>query len=268
MADSTAKRDRSPAFPQVPLGEAVDRLIAFEKHFGRHAAPLDRAGTAWGLKQYGDILAALRYFGLLEYAGDSNARQVIITDEGRNLLRAQQEATKREIIRRAALRPKEIAKFWPKWGSDRPPDEVCLDELILRNGFSTRGAPLFLSSYDATISFAGLATPGKIDADLPAEANAGGGATTDARNVASPANPPPPFMKPPPASKGMTLMADERELTAGLLSKDANFRLIVSGPVGVREIERLIRKLELDKEILADETDDGEEIPIRGAATE
>jgi hypothetical protein len=49
------------------------------------------------------------------------------------------------------------------------------------------------------------------------------------------------------------LMDGERELTTGLLSKDASFRLIVNGPVGVREIERLIRKLELDKEILADE---------------
>ena len=38
---------------------------------------------------------------------------------------------------------------------------------------------------------------------------------------------------------------------SGLLSKNASFRLIVSGEVGVREIERLIAKLELDKEILA-----------------
>ena len=49
------------------------------------------------------------------------------------------------------------------------------------------------------------------------------------------------------------MMEGERELTTGLLSKDANFRLIVSGPIGVREIEMLIKKLQLDKEILADE---------------
>jgi hypothetical protein len=54
-------------------------------------------------------------------------------------------------------------------------------------------------------------------------------------------------------------MAGERELTTGLLSKDANFRLIVSGPVGVKEIERLIRKLELDKEILAEQTSGNDE---------
>jgi hypothetical protein len=34
--------------------------------------------------------------------------------------------------------------------------------------------------------------------------------------------------------------------TTGLLSKSASFRLIVSGAVGVKEIELLIRKLELD----------------------
>jgi len=48
-------------------------------------------------------------------------------------------------------------------------------------------------------------------------------------------------------------MAGERELTTGLLAKEASFRLIVSGKIGVKEIERLIKKLELDKEILADE---------------
>ena len=47
-------------------------------------------------------------------------------------------------------------------------------------------------------------------------------------------------------------MEDGRELTTGLLSKDASFRLIVTGAIGVKKIERLIKKLELDKEILAD----------------
>jgi hypothetical protein len=38
-----------------------------------------------------------------------------------------------------------------------------------------------------------------------------------------------------------------------------SFRLIVSGVVGVREIERLIKKLELDKEILADQDAENDE---------
>ena len=55
------------------------------------------------------------------------------------------------------------------------------------------------------------------------------------------------------------LWAGERELTTGLLAKEASFRLIVSGKIGVKEIERLIQKLEIDKEILADQEDANEE---------
>lgn len=51
-------------------------------------------------------------------------------------------------------------------------------------------------------------------------------------------------------------MEGERELTTGLLSKAASFRLIVNGRIGTKEIERLIKKLELDKEILADAEED------------
>jgi hypothetical protein len=43
------------------------------------------------------------------------------------------------------------------------------------------------------------------------------------------------------------------------LSKDASFRLIVTGNVGVKELERLIKKLALDKEILADQEEEEDE---------
>ena len=39
--------------------------------------------------------------------------------------------------------------------------------------------------------------------------------------------------------------------------KDASFRLFVTGGIGVKEIERLIKKLELDEEILADQSSSG-----------
>jgi hypothetical protein len=58
---------------------------------------------------------------------------------------------------------------------------------------------------------------------------------------------------PKPRTEKVKLMAGERELTTGLLSKDASFRLIVNGHIGVKEIERLIAKLQFDKEIFAAE---------------
>jgi hypothetical protein len=64
----------------------------------------------------------------------------------------------------------------------------------------------------------------------------------------------PPGTPLPPQGK-VDPVAGERELTTGLLAKEASFRLIVSGKIGVKEIERLIQKLQIDKQILADRDD-------------
>jgi hypothetical protein len=256
-----ASKDRSPSFPFIPLKIAIERLEAFEKKFGRHPTPFVKVGLAWGLKekssQADQILAALRSFGLVRYEGMGKERQASLTEEGRTYIRAQQDSVKRQILKQSALRPKIIRKFWTTWGPDRPPDEVALDQLTLKNSFTDAGAKNFLSVYDATIAYAGLTAYDKfegIEEDVEGESE-------EVVHVESPyKSDDSTGIVDKQQKKKVHLMAGERELTTGLLSKDANFRLIVSGNVGVKEIERLIKKLELDKEILA-EQDTGEEEP-------
>ena len=173
MTDAEAasgQRDRSPAYPVVPLETALTRLAEFETHFKRTPARPDKIGDAWSIKAkaYADrIAAALRYFGLLEYQESSagGPRFVVVSDEGRKYLRAQQEEMRREIVKAAALRPKQIAKFWTEWGPARPADAAAIDQLALESGFSDAGARDFLKVYDATIAFARLSDSDKIDAD-------------------------------------------------------------------------------------------------------
>src|SRR5260370_1104396 len=91
-----SKRDRSPSFPFISLKTAIDRLEAFDKHFGRHPTPADRTGAAWGMKEQssqGDqTLAALRSYGLVLYDGTGPKRLVSISEDGRKYLRAQQDS--------------------------------------------------------------------------------------------------------------------------------------------------------------------------------
>ena len=61
--------------------------------------------------------------------------------------------------------PRQMETYWRDWGSDRPADAACLDQLVLRGGFSRDGADKFLRVYDATIAFAGLADFDKIPTD-------------------------------------------------------------------------------------------------------
>jgi hypothetical protein len=99
-----------------------------------------------------------------------------------------------------------------------------------------------------------LAHPDKVPPDSAEVIGDGNGSTAEENGLPGQ----PSEETPPPSARKVTVMESERELTTGLLSKDASFRLIVSGPIGVREIERLIRKLELDKEILAEQDENGD----------
>jgi hypothetical protein len=164
----SGQRDRSPAFPIMGLESALKRLAEFDTHFRRSPARPDKIGDAWNIKGKAYVdrsVAALKYFGLLEYQGSGAARQVVVSEEGRRYLRVQQEETRRQIIKAAALRPKQIAYFRERWGAKRPADAACIDELTLDNGFSDGGARAFLAVYDQTITFAGLAESDKNEAD-------------------------------------------------------------------------------------------------------
>ncbi len=162
--DVKKSRDRSPAYPAISLKSSIERLIAFEKYFQRHPAPFDKVGLAWEIKEKSSqsfsILAALKAFGLIEYGDD---RVATLSDDGRNYLRAHQDSVKHEILRRCALKPKAISTYWAKWGVDRPPDPICLDELILKGGFNHNAAPAFLRIYDDTIAYSGLAKSSDSD---------------------------------------------------------------------------------------------------------
>lgn len=161
-----AKRDRSPAYPFISLKTAMDRLSAFEAKFGRHPAPLEKAGIAWDLKpdssQAAQTLSAMKYFGLLEYAGSTEHRAAVITEQARNYLRTQQATLKADMLKSFALKPKSMQNYWAKWNADRPIDEICLDELMLKDSYTEVAAKLFLRVYDETIAFSGLAQADKI----------------------------------------------------------------------------------------------------------
>ncbi|MBK6895648.1 MAG: hypothetical protein IPH06_03525 [Alphaproteobacteria bacterium] len=252
-----ATRDRSPAFPFISLKAAIERLGQLESKFGRHPTPIGKVGLAWDMKenssQAGQTIAALKYFGLVDYEGAGKDRKAVITEDGRNYLRAQQDEIKKKILKKAALSPKEIAKFWALWGTDRPHEAVCLDQLVIDYKYNEKSARQFIKVYDDTIAFSGLAFSDKV---VPIDENNGeseDGNKTKTNQSDSDEKPP---LSPPPSSKGKTLMAGERVLQDGILSQNATYRIIVSGKIGPKEIDRLIKKLEVDKEILAEPAED------------
>jgi hypothetical protein len=245
-------RDRSPAFPFISLAVAIDRLTEFNIKFTRHSVLTTSIGSIWGMKDGGSqasqTLAALKYFGLVNYYGSGINRKVSISEDGQTYFKAQQDEIKKNLLKKFALNSKEISKFWELWGADRPPDNVCKDVLVLENGYNKTYAPRFLDVYDETIKFAGLSVTDKTKPTNEENITEQEEARQVQENKASIV-----LTAPQLLDKSFSLRASERVLQDGILSQNATYKIIVTGKIGSKEIERLIKKLEIDKEILADE---------------
>lgn len=162
--DQEAKRTqgRSPPFPFISLERAVARLREFNEYSRGHPVRLLSAlGGAWKYnpKSSGGLqtAAAVKAFGLLVDSGSNSDRRIQISELGKRLLRQPPPEVRIKLLQEAALKPRLIGEYWKEWGEDRPPDEDCTWTLTDARGFTPEAAAKFLSVYDATISYAGLA---------------------------------------------------------------------------------------------------------------
>lgn len=232
---------RSPNYPSMSLGPALEAVRpAYEKEhrnkmarsvLAKHMGYSSLNGRALGK------IGAVRAYGLIEGSGD----ELRISDDTVKALMAPAGSGERtDALARLANRPQLFQELTKEFPTTMPSIDNLKYALIKRN-FIPDAAEKAAKSYLATMNLVG----GIQDEYNPLDDD-----TAD--DVGEVDDTPPP---PPPPGNKVKIMAGERELTTGLLAKDASFRLIVSGAIGVKEIDRLIQKLQIDKEILADKDD-------------
>jgi hypothetical protein len=250
QAADTTKRDRSPAFPYVGLAKALERIETLFRKVKRYDARLADIAADWDLAPKSSsldrLVAALLSYGLVESTGAGEARKIKVSEIGWRILEDKRAGVREKLLAEAALRPPIMLEYANRWKGGRPDDSHALSQLKFEGKFTDDGAKMFLRVFDETIRFTEGVDPDKApekELDLGREPEVPGGGAA-ARNLD--------LKHPAPKPREVTTMEGERELTTGLLSKDASFRLIVKGEIGPMEIDRLIKKLEFDRDILAD----------------
>ena len=233
---------RSPNYPNIPLAAALEAVRpAFLKE---HRNKMSRAVLAKHLgytslngRALGKI-GAVRAYGLIDGSGE----ELRISDDAVPALAAPMGAPEKQAAyARLAARPTLFQDIRKQFPETHPSLDNLVYWLVTQN-FTQKAAEKAAKSYLSTMNLvAGIDDPYN-PSDDEAETEGENGYESSERRKAPP---------PPPEIKAK-VMAGERELTTGLLSKEANFRVLVSGPIGVKEIERLIAKLTFDKEILAE----------------
>ncbi len=161
MTDHTTpkKRPRSPNYPGIDVGAAIERASALWENEQHHPVAFEVALRHWGYQPKsgggGSVHAALKRFGLLEDIGNGRSR---LTPLALDIVRAEREGQRDyPNIRKAALMPKVHAALWDQYGATLPSDESLIFSLTGEMGFTRGGATEFVAEWKRTLAFAKLA---------------------------------------------------------------------------------------------------------------
>lgn len=256
---ATMSRGRSPGYPNLSLPEAIGRVRKVFEADRRN--PIEREIVAKhigysGLSGAADkAIASLMHYDLLERVGKGEIR---VSQLAVDILHPETDAERKAAVYKAAFAPEIFQTLHAKF-----PDRFSAEAVrsfLMRSNYLDRAIEPVVSAYTETCQYLeqeGATHGAGLDSNNPAfETEVGvepevrfGMATGELRSPPQPTPPAAPIARGP-------LIESQRILTSGMLSKGTSFEVRVVGPVGVKEIETLIRKLEIDKDILAEELDD------------
>lgn len=159
---------RGPAYPYIDLRKAVERTqVVADKGGGRQPMPPESFYALWniGAKSSGarQTIAALGYYGLVDYIGRGNDRRAKLTELAKRIVFDQQEDSpeRAAAIREAALEPPIFRELFDRFGHIVPADSVLQTYLMRDKSFTKQGAETATDNYKSTFEYAGLGEPDK-----------------------------------------------------------------------------------------------------------
>lgn len=258
-----ATKPRSPNYPGCSLQKAVEyaRKIYDENHL--HKAPREVVAKAMG---YGSLnggsltaISALKKYGLV----DEDDGGVRVTQDALTVIAESASSPDRaRTLVRLAVKPELFAELQASFPG-RVPSEEILRSWLLRKGFLQSTVDLPIRAYRETMDLveaqkAIYTSDTDEAADVGSIASRQNGNHVELEAVESSARLSAAVVGSAPTSAPSMLSTaqGEREWLRGALSKQAGYRLIVSGDLGAREIGKLIKLLEAQKAVLDDDDDE------------
>jgi hypothetical protein len=186
MADPTEnkkqRKGRSPNYPGLDLGAALEKARALYQRERNHAAAVETILEHWGYKPKSGgglvAFAALKKFGLVEDSGTGADRKAKLTARALDIIHDERSDSKerRDAIRAAALEPSIHRELFDTYKGVLPSDQNLRYNLLRERGFTESGANEFIREIRATFTFAGITGSGSLsdeEEDKPSESEDG-----------------------------------------------------------------------------------------------
>lgn len=171
VAPKKPRQGRSPAFPFIPVGKALERaeqLRVAEGGRPKHFTPWNAIAKAWELGErtgpMKQTMAALGYFGLFEFDGSGDERSARLTDIAFKILLDKQPVSpeRDQLIQQVASTPTAHKDLQTRWPDGLPSDPTVETYLVRDRGFSEDGAKDLIAQYKDTLAFAKLGKPANV----------------------------------------------------------------------------------------------------------
>lgn len=236
-------RARSPGYPTISLREAIEKVkLVYEKDY-QNRIPRALMAQHMGYRSLNGkslgVLSALTKYGLLEGRAEEN----YVSDLALEIIAHAPHTPERgRAVAEAASRPELFAEIDSRFQDGKASDSAIRSFLLTRK-FIPEAADIVVRSYRETKEFVMQEKGGDrnevsvsvVEAVPPAP----GALRPDARNDQNLG------VRPPGAG--------EREYLRGPLSRNASYRLLVSGDIGASEIDKIIKILTLQREFLIED---------------
>lgn len=255
---------RGPSYPAMGVEEAIQKALQFWGAEKRSAAPMAAAAKHWGYSETSSsgkvAVAALLHYGLLEDYGSKDSRTVKLSPRGLDIVLDAPDSSERlKAVQDAVRAPRLYADILTKWAAHELPSDQTLRYFLLRErGFNEGSVANFLKDFRASVAYAKLDKPTTIPSPYEGTEDLEAASDMNDSTVADQAT-----SRTVQAGAGAAKLAGyvptvhvgpaEREWLRGPLSREAGYRLLVTGDMGPKEIGKLIKLLEAQKAVLDDD---------------
>lgn len=257
---------RGVSYPFMSLPEAVDAARKIYNKERKTAAPVASAiqhlGYAESSSGGRQTISALLQFGLLEDEGRKEDRHVQLTVRALDVLLAGEGSEeRRSALIDCVKSPKIYGDIFAKWPDELPSDQTISYFLLRDRNFNPKAITSFIRDLRDSLAYVGVEHPRELDGadSQPTEQHSGVPTAPPSnqllRNLAAHPSSRPTAADLAPVFQQTPVAANETEWMKGSLSKTTGFRILISGEIGAKQITRLVKLLEAQKEVLEDDDD-------------
>lgn len=247
-----ASKSRGPKYPSIGLEEAISTLHPVFEAESRNK--MSREVLAMHLGYAGlngastSKIGALRHFALIEGRGDElTVSEIAVT----LMMKGENDPDYRSALKNAFLSPSLYKQLFDTYTTT--PSQKNVEFTLVRLGVQKKNAQSAANDFIESGRFSGAwgdeqctPMPDESALDEPVATNG-----VDEMEVTAPTETP--TVKTQAHGDAQIVETGFEEKSGGLLSKTTEFKLYIKGPLGPSELKRLIRKVEIDIEILMDD---------------